>query len=146
MNKALGPLFGLLLVVVAAVMMLYVSSFLLTRHVIDLQITSERSSLLCGDTRITLKLTGPDWYLVEKRAAGRDSLVSSRALTRETLGPAMHELFDRRPDKFLFIETAVGITYGEMIRVLDVARGAGVKGFVLALRGACGLHILPRIG
>ena len=45
----------------------------------------------------------------------------------EQLDAKFHELYDQRPAKLLFIKAAPNRKYGEIIRAMDVAKGAGVQ-------------------
>jgi biopolymer transport protein ExbD len=36
-------------------------------------------------------------------------------------------VFSNRPDKLLFIKSGAGVTYGQVVIAMDVAKGAGVE-------------------
>src|SRR5882762_2252801 len=59
----------------------------------------------------------------------------------EQLDAKFHELYDQRPAKLLFIKAAPNRKYGDIVRAMDVARGAGVQviGFTPA-EGAAAAH------
>src|SRR5439155_1823210 len=44
-----------------------------------------------------------------------------------TLDAKFHELYDQRPAKLLFIKSAPNRKYGDIVRAMDVAKGAGVQ-------------------
>src|SRR6266480_4665174 len=60
----------------------------------------------------------------------------------EQLEAKFHELYDQRPAKLLFIKSAPNRKYGEVMRAMDLARGAGVQviGFTPAEPGAAAAH------
>jgi biopolymer transport protein ExbD len=39
----------------------------------------------------------------------------------------LDNVFSNRPDKILFIKAGAGVTYGEVVTAMDVAKGAGVE-------------------
>ena len=59
-------------------------------------------------------------------------------LAFEQLDAKFHELYDQRPAKLLFIKSAPNRKYGDIVRAMDVARGAGVQviGFTPAEQAA----------
>jgi len=54
------------------------------------------------------------------------------------LDQALHQIYDQRPAKLLFIKAAPNRKYGDIVRAMDVARGAGVQviGFTPSEQGA----------
>src|SRR2546425_6712556 len=55
-----------------------------------------------------------------------------------TLFRSFHELYDQRPAKLLFIKSAPNRKYGDIVRAMDIAKGAGVQviGFTPAEQAA----------
>ena len=48
-------------------------------------------------------------------------------MNRESLDAELHEIYDERPAKLLFIKAARNRRYQELIDIMDIARGAGVQ-------------------
>jgi biopolymer transport protein TolR len=46
---------------------------------------------------------------------------------KNQLDAALHEIYDQRVAKLLFIKTAPNRDYGDVIDAMDIARGAGVQ-------------------
>ena len=53
--------------------------------------------------------------------------VNKEPLTKETLGTRLHEIYDNRPEKIMFIKGDPTVKYQDVIFAMDVARGSGVK-------------------
>jgi biopolymer transport protein ExbD len=53
--------------------------------------------------------------------------INKEAATAATLASRLKQIYDPRPDKIIFIKGDPTVTYQEIIRAMDVARGAGVK-------------------
>jgi biopolymer transport protein ExbD len=51
---------------------------------------------------------------------------------RGELSARLHEIYDARGDKLLFLKVDNARPYREVIAAIDIARGAGVKVFGLA--------------
>ncbi len=58
--------------------------------------------------------------------------INTQPVTQDGLAAKLHEIFDVRADKLLFIRADNGRRFSEVIQAIDVARGAGVKVFGLA--------------
>jgi biopolymer transport protein ExbD len=43
------------------------------------------------------------------------------------LDDKLHEIYDRRPAKLMFLKTARTRKYGDVVEAMDIARGAGVQ-------------------
>lgn len=67
-----------------------------------------------------------DQIVLELKADGSYS-INTQPVTFEQLDAKFHELYDQRPAKLLFIKAAPNRKYGEIVRAMDVARGAGVQ-------------------
>ena len=62
--------------------------------------------------------------------------INKEPQTLATLGPRLKAIYDPRPDKIIFIKADPDVTYQEVIRAMDVARGAGVKIIGVTPKGA----------
>jgi biopolymer transport protein TolR len=53
--------------------------------------------------------------------------INSDTLPKVVLDAKLHEIYDTRPLKVMFIKTARNRKYSEVIEAMDIARGAGVQ-------------------
>lgn len=53
--------------------------------------------------------------------------INSRPVAKQDLDRELHNVFDNRPTKLMFIKAARNRKYQELIDVMDIARGAGVQ-------------------
>ncbi len=53
--------------------------------------------------------------------------VNSEQVTKDNLAKRLHEIYDPRPDKIIFVKGDTAVTFQDVIHAMDVARGAGVK-------------------
>ena len=88
----------------------------------------------------------PTRQIVLNYTADRSISINSAPVTLAELEPRLREIFETRREKTLFIMGAGTLRYGEIITVLDAARGAGVEkvgivteGMRLAAGAATGL-------
>jgi biopolymer transport protein ExbD len=72
------------------------------------------------------KQTSSDQIVLELRADGSYA-INTQPVPFEQLDAKFHELYDQRPAKLLFVKAAPNRKYGEIIRAMDIARGAGVQ-------------------
>jgi biopolymer transport protein ExbD len=72
------------------------------------------------------KQTSSDQIVLELRADGSYA-INTQPLAFEQLDAKFHEYYDQRPAKLLFIKAAPNRKYGDIVRAMDVARGAGVQ-------------------
>jgi biopolymer transport protein ExbD len=80
--------------------------------------------------------------MVEYRGDRRLSINHQDVKLKELEG-RLRDVFDRRSDKTLFIAAAGTLSYGDVVEVIDAAKGAGVLrvGIVTAgMRGAAGVQ------
>jgi biopolymer transport protein TolR len=67
-----------------------------------------------------------DQIVLELKADGSYA-INTQPVPVEQLDAKFHELYDQRIAKLLFIKAAPNRKYGEIIRAMDVAKGAGVQ-------------------
>ena len=48
-------------------------------------------------------------------------------VTEAQLPGMLQQVYADRPDKLLFIKALKGVTYGEVLAIMDVAKGAGIE-------------------
>ena len=53
--------------------------------------------------------------------------INTAPYTKSQLDGALHEIYDNRPAKLMFIKTARNRLYQEVIEAIDIARSAGVQ-------------------
>ncbi|HKV52223.1 MAG TPA: biopolymer transporter ExbD [Gemmatimonadaceae bacterium] len=53
--------------------------------------------------------------------------INGEDVTKDNLGKRLHEIYDPRPDKIIFVKGDTAVTFQDVIHAMDVARGAGVK-------------------
>jgi biopolymer transport protein ExbD len=62
--------------------------------------------------------------------------INKEPQTLAGLGPRLKQIYDPRPDKIIFIKGDPDATYQDIIKAMDVARGAGVKVIGFTPKGA----------
>src|SRR6266481_9984076 len=87
------------------------------------------------------KQTSSDQIVLELRPDGSYA-INTQTVAFEQLDARFHEYYDQRPAKLLFIKAAPNRKYGDIVKAMDVARGAGVQviGFTPAEPGAATAH------
>jgi biopolymer transport protein ExbD len=92
------------------------------RKVLDIQVPVEEQQ----------KNTKPTPQIVLSIHADGSMDINTQPVTKPELVARLHEIFDVRPDKLIFIKADNSRKYQEVIELMDVGRGAGVKVFGLA--------------
>ena len=69
---------------------------------------------------------GPVTHIVLQYTADRQLSINHQPVTPEALQARLRTLFQDRRDKTLFIHGAPVLRYGEIVTVVDAAKGAGV--------------------
>ncbi len=72
------------------------------------------------------KQTKSDQIVLELRADGSYA-INTQTVPFEQLDAKFHEYYDQRPAKLLFIKAAPNRKYGDIVKAMDIARGAGVQ-------------------
>jgi biopolymer transport protein TolR len=62
--------------------------------------------------------------------------INKEQATQATLASRLKQIYDPRPDKIIFIKADPDVTYQEVIRAMDLARGSGVKVIGFTPKGA----------
>lgn len=83
---------------------------------------------------------GPDsapsaTHIVVEIDGARRITVNSQAVGREQLGQRLEQVFASRRDKTLFVIGDPTLRYGEVVAVVDAARGAGVTRIGIVTEG-----------
>ena len=72
--------------------------------------------------------------IVLEIAANGAYAINQSPVAHDALAARIHEIYDARPEKVLFVKGDGHVRYGDVVTAMDVVRGAGVR--VLALPGA----------
>jgi biopolymer transport protein ExbD len=92
----------------------------LQRKAMDMQVpqaeTREREEEAGESDQIVLEITADGGFAI-----------NNEPVTRGGLDAKLHQIFDERPAKLMFIKPARNRKYEELIGVMDIARGAGVQ-------------------
>jgi len=65
--------------------------------------------------------------IVLEVAAGGAMLLNKQFVQPSQLEAMLRQVYADRPDKLLFIKALKGVTYGEILSIMDVAKGSGVE-------------------
>jgi biopolymer transport protein ExbD len=68
----------------------------------------------------------PDGVIVLEYSADRKIAVNHQEVAEADLEARLRSIFSERRDKTLYLIGAPGVRYGEIVNVIDAARGAGV--------------------
>ena len=84
------------------------------------------------DVRLPAPATGPSTpappsnHIVIEYTAERRLSINTQPATLETLGTQLRAIFDQRADKTMYIMASGRLRYGDIVTVIDAAKGAGV--------------------
>lgn len=107
--------------VLLVLLVIFMITLPLARKVVDIQVPVE-------DTQENTKRT-PQIVLSIHADGTLD--INTQPVTKPELPTRLHEIFDVRPDKLIFIKADNSRRYQEVVELMDVGRGAGVKVFGL---------------
>ena len=93
------------------------------RKVLEIQVPKEEQSQ---------STTQPSTNIVIEIKSDGSLAINTQPVDRGGLNAKFHEIYDVRPDKLLFIKVDNTRPWHDVIDVIDIARGAGVKVFGLA--------------
>ena len=110
------PMIDVLLVL----LIIFMITLPLSRRDFDVQVPPEQKN------QPKQKQTQSDQIVLDLRADGSYA-INTQVVPLEQLDAKFHELYDQRPAKLLFIKAAPNRKYGDIVRVMDIARGAGVQ-------------------
>jgi biopolymer transport protein TolR len=103
------------------------------RKVLDIQVPVEEQQ----------KDSKPTPQIVLSIHADGSMDINTQPVTKPELLARLHQIFDVRPDKLIFIRADNSRKYQEVIELMDVGRGAGVKVFGLAPADAAVAGVTP---
>ena len=109
--------------VLLVLLVIFMVTLPMSRKVLEIQVPKEEQSQATSQpsTNIVIEIKEDGTYAINTQPVAHDNLASK-----------FHEIYDVRPDKLLFIKVHNSRPYKEVIEVIDLARGAGVKVFGLA--------------
>ena len=110
------PMIDVLLVL----LIIFMITLPLSRRTFDAQVPPEQKQ------QPRQRQQSSDQIVLELKADGSYA-INTQVVPLEQLDAKFHELYDQRPAKLLFIKAAPNRKYGEIIRAMDVAKGAGVQ-------------------
>jgi biopolymer transport protein ExbD len=108
--------------VLLVLLVIFMITLPMARKVLDIQVPVE-------DTQQNSK---PTPQIVLSLHADGSMDINTQPVTRPELNARLRAIYDVRPDKLIFIKADNQRKYQEVIELIDVARGAGVKVFGLA--------------
>ncbi len=109
------PMIDVLLVL----LIIFMITLPLSRRDFDVQVPPEvqqHKQQQAASNQIVLELTADGGYAV-----------NTKPFSKSQLNSALHEIFDNRVAKLMFIKTAPNRTYGDLVEAMDIAHGAGVQ-------------------
>jgi len=110
------PMIDVLLVL----LIIFMITLPLSRRAFDVQVPPEQKQ------QPRQRQTASDQIVLELKADGSYA-INTQPVAFEQLDAKFHELYDQRPAKLLFIKAAPNRKYGDIVRAMDIARGAGVQ-------------------
>ena len=108
------PLIDVLLVL----LIIFMITQPLSRKAFDVQVPPEQQPKANQQqsSQIVLELTSDGAFSINRQP-----------YTLDQLEGAFHQIYDTRPAKLLFIKAAPNRKYGDVMRAMDIAHGAGVQ-------------------
>ena len=91
----------------------------LSRTVVEVQIPPKETTAAASQQSAQIVL--------ELLADGNFSINAQPGFPLEQLDTQIHQIYDNRPAKLIFVKPAGTRTYGQVIEAIDIVRGAGVE-------------------
>ena len=108
--------------VLLVLLVIFMITLPMARKVLDIQVPVEEQQ----------KDSKPTPQIVLSIHADGSMDINTQPVTKPELLARLHQIFDVRPDKLIFLRADNSRKYQEIIELMDVGRGAGVKVFGLA--------------
>jgi biopolymer transport protein ExbD len=109
--------------VLLVLLVIFMITLPMSRRVLEIQVPKEEQSEAT---------TQPSTNIVLEIAENGALSINTQPVAKDALSARFHEIYDVRPDKLLFLKVHNSRPYNEVISIIDVARGAGVRVFGLA--------------
>jgi biopolymer transport protein TolR len=109
------PMIDVLLVLLIIFMMLVP----MLRKAIDLQLPDPTPAVAPANATSN--------QIVLEVLPGEKFSINKEPVTKERLGARLHEIYDARPEKIIFVKGDPKVKYQDVIYAMDVSRGSGVK-------------------
>ena len=109
--------------VLLVLLVIFMITLPLSRRVLDIQVPKEEQATRTNE---------PSTSIVLEIKADGSIAINTQPVDLPTLASRLHEIYDARGDKLLFIKVDNSRRYREVVNAIDIARGAGVKVFGLA--------------
>ena len=108
------PMIDIMLVL----LIIFMISQPLSRQVIEVQVPPLETAQVANPNsdQIVLELTADGNYAI-----------NSQPVPKDQLDQQIHNVFDNRPAKLMFIKAAPDRIYQDLIEAMDISRGAGVQ-------------------
>ncbi len=109
--------------VLLVLLVIFMVTLPMARKVLDIQVPVEEQSKSSN---------APSTNIVLELKDDGSIAINTQPVDESNLSARLHEIYDARGDKLLFIKAANSRQYKDVVKVIDVARGAGVVIFGLA--------------
>ena len=117
------PMIDVLLVL----LIIFMAAVPTLRKSIDVQLPDPDPPGADGSPSIVLEIGSDGGYSINQSAVAHDALAAR-----------IHEIYDGRPEKVLFVKGDGQLRYADVVQAMDVARGAGVRVLGMADRRVVG--------